>query len=136
MGIVNVTPDSFSDGGVHFDRGAAIESALRMEQDGAEIVDVGGESTRPGSDAVSLDEELNRVLPVIEGIRARSSVRISVDTRKAGVASAALDAGADLINDVTALRGEEMRALRSEERRVGKECRSRWSAYQEKKKEE
>jgi dihydropteroate synthase len=111
MGIVNVTPDSFSDGGVHFDRDVAIESALRMEQDGAEIVDVGGESTRPGSDAVSLDEELDRVLPVIAGIRARSGVRISVDTRKARVAAAALDAGANLVNDVTALRDEEMRAL-------------------------
>ena len=76
MGIVNVTPDSFSDGGVHFDRAAAIESALLMERDGAAIVDVGGESTRPGSDAVSIDEELERVLPVIEGIRRSSAVQI------------------------------------------------------------
>src|SRR5215216_4147988 len=91
MGILNVTPDSFSDGGVHFDRQTAIESALRMEQDGATFIDVGGESTRPGSEAVSIEQELDRVIPVIEGIRARSSVTISVDTRKAGVAKAALD---------------------------------------------
>ena len=111
MGILNVTPDSFSDGGVHYDRTVAIDAALRMEQDGAAIVDVGGESTRPGSDAVSIDEELERVVPVIEAIRARSGVRISVDTRKAQVAEAALDAGADMVNDVTALRDEAMRAL-------------------------
>jgi dihydropteroate synthase len=112
MGIVNVTPDSFSDGGVHFDRQTAIESALRMEQDGATFVDVGGESTRPGSEAVSVDQELERVIPVIEGIRARSGVTISVDTRKARVAKAALDAGADMINDVSALRHDpELAAL-------------------------
>ncbi len=112
MGIVNVTPDSFSDGGVHFDRGHAIESALQMERDGAAMVDVGGESTRPGSDAVSIDEELGRVIPVIEGIRKRSNVPISIDTRKAAVAEAALDAGANLINDVSALRHDpEMRKL-------------------------
>lgn len=104
LGIVNVTPDSFSDGGVHFDRAAAIESALQMESDGAAMVDVGGESTRPGSEAVSVEEELDRVLPVIEGIRKRSAVRISIDTRKAAVAEAALDAGANVINDVSALR--------------------------------
>jgi len=104
MGVLNVTPDSFSDGGVHFDRTHAIESALQMERDGAAIIDVGGESTRPGSDAVSIDEQLARVVPVIEGIRARSSVRISVDTRKSRVAEAALAAGADIINDVSALR--------------------------------
>lgn len=104
MGIINVTPDSFSDGGVHFDRALAIEAALRMVEDGAEVVDVGGESTRPGSDPVSTQEELDRVGPVIEGIRMRSPVRISVDTRKAAVAAAALDAGACMVNDVSALR--------------------------------
>ena len=104
MGIINVTPDSFSDGGVHFDRARAIESALQMERDGAAVVDVGGESTRPGSDAVSVDEELERVIPVIEGVRKRSDVRISVDTRKAVVAEAALNAGANVINDVSAMR--------------------------------
>ncbi len=104
MGIVNVTPDSFSDGGVHFDRSVAIESALRMHHDGAAIVDVGGESTRPGSNAVSAGDELERVLGVIEGIRRNSDVAISIDTRKARVAEAALDAGADIVNDVSALR--------------------------------
>jgi len=112
MGIVNVTPDSFSDGGVHFDRQTAVESALRMEQDGAAFVDVGGESTRPGSEAVSVEQELERVIPVIEGIRARSGVTISIDTRKATVAKAALAAGADMINDVSALRHDpDMRVL-------------------------
>jgi len=112
MGIVNVTPDSFSDGGVHYDRDRAVDAALRMEADGAAIVDVGGESTRPGSDPVSIETELDRVLPVIEGIRARSDVPISIDTTKVRVAEAALDAGADVINDVTALRGDPaMRAL-------------------------
>ncbi len=104
MGIVNVTPDSFSDGGVHSEHARAIEAALWMEADGAAIVDVGGESTRPGSDAVDEEMELERVIPVIEQIRARSNVPISVDTMKAGVAEAALAAGADMINDVTALR--------------------------------
>jgi dihydropteroate synthase len=112
MAILNVTPDSFSDGGVHFDRAKAIDSALQMEANGAAIIDVGGESTRPGSDAVAIEEELERVVPVIEGIRARSHVRISIDTRKARVAKAALDAGADLINDVSALQHDpEMRNI-------------------------
>jgi dihydropteroate synthase len=112
MGILNVTPDSFSDGGVHFDRSVAVEAALRMEADGAAIVDVGGESTRPGSEEVPLEEELERVVPVIEAIRRRTGVRISVDTRKARVAEAALDAGASIINDVSALRHDpEMRRL-------------------------
>lgn len=104
MGILNITPDSFSDGGVHFKPDAAIESALRMEEDGASIIDVGGESTRPGSQPVSEDEERARVIPVIEGIRQRSGIPISIDTMKSGVAANALDAGADLVNDVTALR--------------------------------
>jgi dihydropteroate synthase len=112
MGILNITPDSFSDGGVHLDRDKAIEAALRMEQDGAVIIDVGGESTRPGSEEVPVQEELDRVVPVIEGIRKRSDVRISVDTRKARVAAVALDAGAGVINDVSALRHDvEMRSL-------------------------
>ncbi len=112
LAILNVTPDSFSDGGVHFDRSIAIDAALRMQEDGAAIIDVGGESTRPGSQAVSVEEELERVVPVIEGIRRRSDVAISVDTRKARVAEAALDAGANVINDVSALRHDpEMRPL-------------------------
>lgn len=104
MGIINVTPDSFSDGGLHFSPVVAIETALRMENDGAAVIDVGGESTRPGSEGVSEDEELARILPVIGGIREKSDIAISVDTMKAGVARAALDAGADIVNDVTALR--------------------------------
>lgn len=107
MGILNITPDSFSDGGVHFRPDAAIESALRMEEDGASIIDVGGESTRPGAQSVSEDEERARVIPVIEGIRKRSDIPISIDTMKSGVAASALDAGADLVNDVTALRHDE-----------------------------
>lgn len=104
MGIVNVTPDSFSDGGVHFDCRFAVESALRMVADGAAIIDVGGESTRPGAEPVPAGEELARVLPVIRAIRERSEVAISIDTMKAEVAAEAIEAGADIINDVTALR--------------------------------
>jgi dihydropteroate synthase len=112
MGILNVTPDSFSDGGLHFDRVRAVDAALRMEQDGAAVIDIGGESTRPGSEGVDADEELERVVPVIEAIRKRSSVPVSIDTRKARVAEAALDAGANLINDISALRHDaEMRPL-------------------------
>jgi dihydropteroate synthase len=112
MAILNVTPDSFSDGGVHFDRIVAFEAALQFEAEGAAIVDIGGESTRPGSEAVSIEEELDRVIPVIEEIRKRSEVPISIDTRKARVAEAALDAGADIVNDVSALRHDpEMRTL-------------------------
>src|SRR5919109_1582445 len=104
MGIVNVTPDSFSDGGVNFRAENAIASARRMAADGAAIVDVGGESTRPGADPVSLDEELRRVVPVLEGLAGEGSV--SIDTAKAEVARRALDLGAELVNDVTALRGD------------------------------
>jgi dihydropteroate synthase len=106
MGIVNVTPDSFSDGGVHFDRERAVEAALRMLDEGAGIVDVGGESTRPRNYGEARElpeqEEIARVVPVIAGIRARSAAPISVDTRKSAVAREALAAGADLVNDVTA----------------------------------
>jgi dihydropteroate synthase len=112
MGIINVTPDSFSDGGVHFDHPKAVHSALRMEEDGASVVDIGGESTRPGSEEVSEEVELARVIPVIEEIRRRSAIPISIDTRKARVAAAALDAGANIINDVSALRHDPaMRSL-------------------------
>ena len=112
MAIVNVTPDSFSDAGVHFDSGQAIESALQMAEDGAAIIDIGGESTRPGAVPISTAEEIGRVLPVIEGIRAKSDVAISIDTMKCDVARAALDGGADMINDVTALRHDpRMREL-------------------------
>ncbi|HET7434195.1 MAG TPA: dihydropteroate synthase [Thermoanaerobaculia bacterium] len=112
MGILNITPDSFSDGGVHFELSKAVHAAMQMESDGAEILDIGGESTRPGSHEVPADVEIARVVPVIEEIRRRSAVTISIDTRKARVAAAALDAGAAMVNDVSGLRHDpEMRAL-------------------------
>ncbi len=103
MGVVNVTPDSFSDGGRFEDVAAAIAEGLRHAREGAAIVDVGGESTRPGSEAVPADVEAARVIPVLEGIRAASDVPLSVDTSKPAVAAAAIRAGASLVNDVTAL---------------------------------
>src|SRR5262245_30945123 len=104
MGVVNVTPDSFSDGGVNFRAEDAVASARRMVDEGAAIVDLGGESTRPGSEGVSADEELRRVVPVLE--RLGGDVPVSIDTSKAGVALRALELGAELVNDVTALRAE------------------------------
>jgi dihydropteroate synthase len=104
MGVLNVTPDSFSDGGIHLDPDVAAAGARRMVSDGAAIVDVGGESTRPGSDGVSVEEELARVVPVLE--RLGGAVPLSIDTAKAEVARAALQRGAILVNDVTALRGD------------------------------
>jgi dihydropteroate synthase len=107
MGVVNVTPDSFSDGGAFLDRDAAVAHGLRLAFEGADLLDIGGESTRPGADPVTEAEERDRVIPVIEGIRAANpGVRISIDTSKARVAEAALDAGAGYVNDVTALRGD------------------------------
>jgi dihydropteroate synthase len=106
MGIVNVTPDSFSDGGLHADTDSAVAHGLLLAAEGAAILDVGGESTRPGSDPVAPDDELARVVPVIERLAAGSHALISIDTTKAVVARAALDAGAVLVNDVTALRGD------------------------------
>jgi dihydropteroate synthase len=103
MGVVNVTPDSFSDGGVHMQPAAAVAAGWRMLDEGAAIVDVGGESTRPGSEGISLDEELRRVLPVLEGLH---GAPLSIDTAKAEVARRALDLGAELVNDVTALRAD------------------------------
>src|SRR5690348_5751285 len=103
MGVVNVTPDSFSDGGVNFDPADAVASARRMLAEGAAIVDVGGESTRPGAEGVSLEEELRRVVPVLEGLE---GAPVSIDTSKAGVAARALELGAELVNDVTALRAD------------------------------
>lgn len=103
MGVVNVTPDSFSDGGINLDRDAAEASARRMLEEGAAIVDVGGESTRPGSEGVTLDEELRRVVPVLERLE---GAPVSIDTAKADVARRALELGAELVNDVTALRGD------------------------------
>ncbi len=106
MGIVNVTPDSFSDGGQFFEAKAAIEQGLRLAAEGADILDIGGESTRPGAQAVDAQTECSRVLPVIEALAREVKVPISIDTSKALVAQRALDAGASLINDVTALRGD------------------------------
>lgn len=103
MGIVNVTPDSFSDGGQFANAAAAVDHGLRLIEEGADILDVGGESTRPGAHSVGLEEELRRVIPVIEGLRKRSEAVISVDTRKAGVMRRAANAGADILNDVSAL---------------------------------
>ena len=107
MGIVNVTPDSFSDGGQFFAADAALEQALTLVREGASVVDIGGESTRPGSELVTLDEELRRVLPVIEALAGSVGVPISVDTMKAEVARRALAAGAAMLNDVSALRYDE-----------------------------
>jgi dihydropteroate synthase len=105
MGIVNVTPDSFSDGGLYIDAAAAVAHGLQLEAEGAGILDVGGESTRPGAEPVTQDDELDRVIPVIEGlVAAGTGARISIDTSKAPVAAAALAAGATMVNDVTALR--------------------------------
>jgi dihydropteroate synthase len=104
MGVVNVTPDSFSDGGRYLDARAAIGHGERLAAEGATILDVGGESTRPGADPVSEEEELRRVVPVVEGLA--GVARVSIDTSKTAVAAAALDAGADYVNDVTAFRGD------------------------------
>lgn len=107
MGIVNVTPDSFSDGGNYSDHDAAVTHGLRLVNDGADILDIGGESTRPYSDPVSIEEELSRVIPVIERLAAKTDLPVSIDTSKAEVARAALDAGAEIINDVTGLQGDQ-----------------------------
>ena len=103
MGILNVTPDSFSDGGKYFEKNSAINYALEMIDNGADIIDIGGESTRPFADPVSLEEEISRVIPVIEGIRKESDICISIDTTKSQVATAALNSGACIINDVSAM---------------------------------
>ncbi len=104
MGVINVTPDSFSDGGVHLDPGLAATAARRMIADGAALVDIGGESTRPGSEGVTVDEELRRVVPVLEQLA--GAVPVSIDTAKAEVAQRALDLGAVMVNDITAFRSD------------------------------
>ena len=121
MGVLNVTPDSFSDGGRFLQREAAISHGERLLAEGADLLDVGGESTRPGAEPVPATVERERVLPVVEGLLARNpSARISIDTSKAAIAGAALDAGAQLINDVTAFRGDPQMAALVAER--GAEC--------------
>lgn len=114
MGILNVTPDSFSDGGKHAAPGAALEQARRMISDGAEIIDIGGESTRPGAEPVTAEEEMRRTVPVIAALREEWAGGISIDTSKPEVARAALAAGADVVNDVTGLRDPEMREICAE----------------------
>jgi len=108
MGVLNVTPDSFSDGGLFLDTDAAVAQALEIERAGADILDIGGESTRPGSSSVSAEEELLRILPVLEKLRGKIKIPISVDTSKSEVAEAAAAAGAEILNDVTALRNDPL----------------------------
>jgi len=106
MGVINVTPDSFSDGGTHLDTGAAVVAGLRMAEEGADLIDIGGESTRPGAASVPADEERRRVVSVIQALAQRVKVPLSIDTTKAEVAAAALDAGAVIVNDVSGLRAD------------------------------
>lgn len=114
MGVLNVTPDSFSEGGEFFDAAKAIEHGVQMAADGAAIIDVGGESTRPGSDAVPAAEQIRRVAPVIKGLCEKVGVPVSIDTKDFEVAAATLDAGAAIINDITALSDERMGELAAE----------------------
>jgi len=107
MGILNVTPDSFSDGGEYLSVDKAVKHALSMEKQGADIIDIGGESTRPGAKTITLDEEMNRVIPVIEELVKKTNVPISIDTYKSKIAEKSLDAGASMVNDVTALQGDK-----------------------------
>ena len=117
MGVLNVTPDSFSDGGEFLDPRSAIDQGLCMAREGADLIDVGGESSRPGAEPVSASAEIERVIPVVEGLRSEIDLPISVDTYKPAVAKEALNAGADVINDITALRdGQEMARLVAESR--------------------
>jgi dihydropteroate synthase len=114
MGVVNVTPDSFSDGGAWFDTQAAVERALRLAEQGADVLDIGGESTRPGAGPVPLADELRRVAPVVAAVAERTSVPVSVDTMKAAVAREALAAGAAIVNDVSGFRDPQMIAAAAE----------------------
>ena len=127
MGVLNVTPDSFSDGGDFNTIESALAQADSMVKSGVDIIDIGGQSTRPGAAEISLEEEIDRVIPVVQILRQKAdifaSVPISVDTTRAQVAQAAVEAGADLVNDISgATFDSEMLSTRSEERRVGKEC--------------
>lgn len=115
MGVINVTPDSFSDGGQFFDKGRAIEQGLQLGADGADLIDIGGESTRPYSKGISAEEEMNRVIPVIEALSKEITIPISIDTLKAQVAREALRSGASMVNDISALRSDpEMAAVAAE----------------------
>ncbi len=119
MGVLNVTPDSFSDGGQFAEVDSAVSKALEMVQEGADIIDIGGESSRPGSDPVSQEKELNRVLPIIERLREQSDIPISIDTYKSAIAAAALDSGADIVNDISGLRFDEDMITVVRERKAG-----------------
>lgn len=119
MGILNVTPDSFSDGGLYLDANAAVARAIAMKAAGADIIDVGGESTRPGSAGVSAEEEMRRILPILRGLRGKIRIPISVDTSKAEVAEAAAEAGAEIVNDVTGLRNDPRIAEVARRRKLG-----------------
>lgn len=110
MGILNITPDSFSDGGKYLDSKIALEKALELEKDGADIIDIGGESSRPGADTISVKEELDRVMPVLKELVKRVKIPISIDTYKTEVAKEVLEAGADIINDITGLHNNEQLA--------------------------
>jgi dihydropteroate synthase len=118
MGVLNVTPDSFSDGGMYSDADAAVARALEIERAGADILDIGGESTRPGSEGISAAEEMRRILPVLEKLRGRLGIPISVDTSKAEVAEAAAHRGAEILNDVTTLRSDPRLAEVAGERKL------------------
>jgi dihydropteroate synthase len=118
MGVLNVTPDSFSDGGKFFDTERAVEQALGMERAGADLLDIGGESTRPGSVGISVQEELARVLPVLQALSGRMKIPVSIDTQKPEVAEAALDAGAYVINDISGLKSDPRIAEVAARRRV------------------
>jgi dihydropteroate synthase len=118
MGVLNVTPDSFSDGGRYLDSQAALAHAFEMEREGADLIDIGGESTRPGAKAISAEEELDRVLPVLEGLRGKIGIPISLDTQRAVVAEAGIAAGAEMINDVSGLRRDPELAQVARHRRV------------------
>ena len=104
MGILNVTPDSFSDGGLYFDKSTAIKRAFQMVEEGADIIDIGGESTRPGSEPITIEEELRRTIPVIESLSKETKIPLCIDTYKSEVAKKALDAGASMVNDISGLR--------------------------------
>jgi dihydropteroate synthase len=118
MGVLNVTPDSFSDGGLFLNADAAVAHALEIERAGADILDIGGESTRPGSVGISAEEELRRIIPVLERLRGRLKIPVSVDTSKSAVAEGAADAGAEILNDVTALRADPQLAQVARQRRL------------------
>jgi dihydropteroate synthase len=119
IGIVNVTPDSFSDGGKYLATDAAVDHAIRLFEEGADIIDIGGESSRPGSDPVSADEEMRRVLPVLEKLRGKLSIPVSIDTYKSEVARQAIERGAEIVNDITALQGDPLMAPLCVEKKVG-----------------